>query len=134
MSRGGRVALAVACSLIAIGFATVGALYGDVFPKGPWPFYGLAGFCALIALACLEPASRPIALRFIGAVVCGAFALYLYDSSGGPDFWRARTGFGVLGLPAGYVALTGKYPRWGKGAKAFGVSPSPHEDRELPSL
>src|SRR4051794_6191626 len=112
MSTGARVTLAVACSLIAVGFAVLAALYGDYFPKGPWPFYRLAGFCALIALACLAPASRPVALRVIGAVVCGAFALYVYKSDGGPNFWRALAGFGVFGMPAGYVALTGKYPRW----------------------
>jgi hypothetical protein len=122
--------LGVACSLIAVGFAVVAVLYGDYFPKGPWPFYGLAGFCTLIALACLVPVSRPFALRFIGAIVCGAFALYVYDSYGSPNFWRALAGFGVFGGPAGYLALRGKYPRWGKAAAAFGASPARQEDRE----
>jgi hypothetical protein len=121
--------LAVACSLSAAGFAALGWLYGEYFPRGPWPFYGLAAFCALIALACLASASRPVTLRVVGAVVCGAFALYVYDSDGRPNFWRALAGFGVFGLPAGYVALTGKYPRWGKAAAAFGASPWSQEER-----
>jgi MFS family permease len=133
MSTGGRVILGVACALIAAGFAVLATLYSDTFPEGTWPLYALAGFCTLIALACLVPASGPVALRIIGAVVCGAFALYVYASLDSPNFWRALSGFVVLGLPAGFVALTGKYPRWGKAAKAFGVSPSSQQDREVSS-
>lgn len=114
MSASARVTLAVGCSLAAVGFAGLAALYGDYFPKGPWPFYGLAGFCALIALACLAPASKPVAMRAIGAVVCGAFAWYVYDSQGKPSFWRALAAFGVFGMPAAYVVVTGKYPLGGE--------------------
>lgn len=130
MSTGGRITLAVVCSLVAIAFTVLAAFYGDYFPSGPWSFYGLTAFCALIALACLVRASQPVALRIIGVVVFGAFALYVYDSSGGPNFWRALAAFGVFGLPAGYVVVTGNYPRWGKAAGAFGHSPSRNEERE----
>jgi hypothetical protein len=123
------VSLAVACGLIAAAFAVLGALYGDYFPKGAWPFYGLAAFCTLISLACLAPRSRPVALRVIGVVVFGGFAAYVFSSYGKPDCWRALAAFGVFGLPAGYVAVTGKYPRWGKAAAAFGGSPSRDEGR-----
>jgi hypothetical protein len=122
MSAGGRITLGVACSLIAIGFAVLGAASGDAFPKGPWPFYGLAAFCTSIALACLVPGCCPIVLRVIGAVVFVVFALILYSSFGEPNFRRTLTGFCVIGLPAGYVAVMGTYPRWSRFAAAFGSS------------
>jgi hypothetical protein len=131
MSMSARVILGVACFLIAVGFADLAIFYGDYFPKGPWPFYGLAAFSALIALACLVSASRPVALRVIGAFVCTAFAEYLYASRGEPNFWRALSAFCVFGMPAGYMALKGKYPWWGKAAGAFKASPSPQEDLEM---
>lgn len=130
MSAGGRMVLGIACSLIAAAFLVLGALYGDYFPKGAWPFYGLAAFCAFIALACLAPRSRPVALRVIGLAVFVAFACYVFGSYGRPDFWRALAGFGVFGLPAGYVALVGKYHRWGRLARVFGASPAREEVRE----
>lgn len=129
MSLGGRIILAVACFLIAVAFAVLGAFYGDFFPQGGGTFYGLAAFCFLISLACMVSASRPIALRLIAAVVFVCFALYVFDTFGKPNFWRALAGFVVFGLPAGYVVLQGKYPGWGRAAEAFGVSPSREENR-----
>ena len=129
MSTGSRVALGVACSLIGIAFAILAALYGDVFfgERFPWPFYGLAVFCALIALACLVPRSRPVALRLIGAVVFVAFALYAYGSYRTPNFTQALVGFCVFGVPAGFLIVLGRYPGWGSESGAVNGSRSSEE-------
>jgi hypothetical protein len=133
MSTGGRMVLGIACSLIASAFMVLGAFYGEYFPKGAWPFYVLAAFCAFIALACLVSKSRPVALRMIGGMLFAWFAFALFRSYGEPDFWRAVGGFGVLGAPAGYLALTGNYPRWGKFARAFDGSSASEKGRERTS-
>src|SRR5438552_3001935 len=100
MSAGARVTLAVVGSLFAVAFAALGALYGEHFPKGRAPFYGLAVFCELIALACLSARSRPVAVRMIGAAIFGACAFYVYDTDRGPGFRRALAAFVTFGLPA----------------------------------
>lgn len=119
MSTGARVALAIATILSAAGFAVIGIVFGPELPSGPWPFYGLAAFCGLIALACLVRGSRPMTLRIIGAVVFLAYVFYAYDSIGDRNFFRAIAGFVVWGLPAGYVAIWGRYPVWGRASAAF---------------
>jgi peptidoglycan/LPS O-acetylase OafA/YrhL len=54
-----RVVVAVLFALGAAGFAALGALYGEYFSKGPWPFYGLAAVCAAVAVACLVARGQP---------------------------------------------------------------------------
>jgi hypothetical protein len=124
MSTGPRIFLGVVTSLIAVTFALLGVVAGTAgaeVAKGPWPFYGLAAFSTCIALACLVPRSRPVTLRLIGAAVFATYTVYLYQDFDKPKVWRAF--LCVFGLPAAYVAVMGKYPRWGKAAAAFGSGP-----------
>jgi hypothetical protein len=46
-----------------------------------------------------------------------------------PHWLNAIMGLVVFGLPGLYVAVRGKYPKWGKGAKAFtGEMDSPSDE------
>jgi hypothetical protein len=42
-----------------------------------------------------------------------------------PDFYRSLMGLNIIGLPAGYVAIRGEYPLWGRDAGAFRCSNDP---------
>jgi hypothetical protein len=118
MSAGARITLAIVTILCAAGFAAVGILAPEL-PSGPWPCYGLAAFCGLIALACLARSSRPVALRIIGAVVFLGYVAFADDSIDDGNLFRAIAGLIVWGLPAGYVAIWGAYPAWGRASAAF---------------
>ncbi len=119
MSTGARVVLAVFVLICAAGFVVIGLSSGDLLAAGAWPFYGLAVFCVLIALACLLPSNRPVTLRIIGSVIFLAYLVYLYDSFGDLSVLRAIGGLCVWGVPSGYLAIRGTYPTWGKGSAAF---------------
>jgi hypothetical protein len=123
MSASARVTLAIACTLIAASFAVLATFYGDELEKARLPIYGLAAFCALIPLACLVPQTRPVTVRLIGGVVFVSCAMYVYSSHQEGGMRRDLACFVVFGLPAGYAAVMGTYPPWGKGAKAFRGSP-----------
>jgi hypothetical protein len=120
MSSGPRMLLGVACLVIAIGFAAVGALYGTIMLKGPLPMYAAGVFSALVSLACFSPQSRPVALRFISITVFIVCCGYVYSSWGQPNIANALRAFIVFGLPSGFVTLWGFYPAWGRSAAAFG--------------
>ena len=128
MSPGARITIGVATAISAVLFVLTGIAFGKELPNGPWPLYGLGAFCGIVALACLVPRSRPVTLRIIGAAIFVIFAHYAYDSYGKDNFNRALVGFLVLGLPAGFVAITGGYPTWGRAAGAF-TSAELEEDR-----
>ncbi|CAN5899520.1 hypothetical protein BH23PLA1_BH23PLA1_41020 [soil metagenome] len=119
MSTGARVVLAVFVLICAACFAAIGMISGDLLAAGAWPFYGLAVFCVVIALACLSRSSRPVTLRLIGLVIFLAYGFYIYDSLGDLNILRAIAGLCVWGLPSGYLAIRGIYPTWGKGSAAF---------------
>jgi hypothetical protein len=119
MSAGARITLAIVTILCAAGFAVVGSYLGPELPAGPWPFYGLAAFCGLIALACLARGSRPVALRIIGAVIFLGYVAFAYDSIDEGNLFRAVAGLMVWGVPAGYVAIWGAYPPWGRASAAL---------------
>ena len=117
MSRGASITLGVASLLIAVGFMAV----------PPTPGMSMSGlrlagaFCALIALACLVPRSRPVTARLIAAVVLGLCVWYVYSMWNGPMTSGRRTqpslvnaiaAFTFFGLPAAYVLLRGFVPRW----------------------
>ena len=98
--------------------------------RAPLLVYVLAGFCGLVALACFSRTWRGLAIRIIGFTVFLAYASYLvyelfwepakpYTGRSEPHWLNATFGLMIFGLPGLYVALAGKYPRWGKGAKAF---------------
>jgi hypothetical protein len=94
-------------------------------------------FCGLIAVACLSTASQPVTIRMIGGTVFLLSALYILNrvlafASIGDELASGkvrsqpsilhRVGFIILvGLPSRYVALTGRYPGWGRRAAAFGA-------------
>jgi hypothetical protein len=119
MSFGARLTLAIASGLIAIAFSAVALTIGPRLPLGSWPFYLLTVFCLSISVACLSPVSRPITLRLIGSVVFLATAAFVYSERNSNEWVGTILAFAVFGLPAGYVAVTGRYPSWGEHAAAF---------------
>jgi len=127
MSRGARWTL----GSFALLFAAILVYSEQNAPSSaPLLVYVLAGFCVLIAVACFSRTSRGPAIRSIGFMVFLAYAAYLayellrepaepYGGRSEPHWLNAMLGLIVFGMPGLYVAVRGKYPRWGKGAKAF---------------
>ena len=127
MSRSARWIL----GLFALLFAAIFAYSEQLAPsRAPLLVYALAGFCFLIAVACFSRRWRGPAIRVIGFTVFFAYASYLvyelfwepakpYVGRSEPHRLNAILGLIVFGLPGLHVAVSGKYPRWGKGAKAF---------------
>jgi hypothetical protein len=79
MSRGARILLGITLGVLTLGFAGVAWFTSGL--EGMWAstiaMVLLGAFCAVGALACLLPASRPIALRLISGTVYLAFFGYL---------------------------------------------------------
>lgn len=119
MSKFSRVTIGTTLILCAVGFVAVAPLLGADSPKGALPFYGMAGFCVIAAMACFTPRGRVVTLRIVGATIAAAYGWYVVQSIGGDDFGRAVRGAIVIGLPAAFVAVTGGYPKWGRAAAAF---------------
>jgi hypothetical protein len=127
MSRAARWTL----GSFALLFAAIFIYSEQLSPsKAPLLLYVLAGFCLLIAVACFGKRWRGPAVRIIGFMVFLAYFSYLayevirepakpYTGSSEPHWVNAIHGLFLFGLPGLYVALRGKYPKWGKGAKAF---------------
>jgi asparagine N-glycosylation enzyme membrane subunit Stt3 len=115
MSLGSRIAVGAVALLCAAGFFMT-ALDPSGLPAGALVFYGMAGFCIVIAIACVFPQSHPVTLRLIGAII---FLAYVSDSFHTQNLGRAFVGFLVWGIPSGYLAVMGKYPSWGKGSEGF---------------
>ncbi|MEM9540996.1 MAG: hypothetical protein AAGA60_16025 [Cyanobacteria bacterium P01_E01_bin.42] len=128
MSRGARIAIAIAALLCSSIFLMTALDPDSGFPASPSVFYGLAAFCVIIAIACVFPKSHPITLRIIGTMIFLAYAVYVVDSFNTDNLPRALMGFIVWGLPSGYLALMGKFPDWGAGSQAF----NPKQDEEKP--
>lgn len=104
--------LGIASLLIGIAFAAVAAFSGPLMPTGPWPYYGLAGFCGLISLAGLVPISRPVTGRLLGVTVFAACVEYLVTSLGTPWILGALAAMAAFGIPAAYATVTGTLPAW----------------------
>jgi hypothetical protein len=100
----------------------------------PFVLWLCAGFCVLIALACFPTVARGPTLRVIGATILAAYlfavATKLADALKTPfdghfhGRWllfleTVAEGFVIYGLPGLYVAVYGRYPRWGHAAPAF---------------
>lgn len=113
MSRFSRIVIGVATLLCAILFFMVA-----LNPDEPFRSYGsailLTVLCATTAVACFFPQTHSITLRIIGAAIFIFIVVGLVDR-----FFQAIIAFVVFGLPAGYLAIAGKYPPWGFGAEAF---------------
>lgn len=140
MSRGACIVLGIVLGVLAFAFAGVAWFISQLqgMRAAAIGMVLLGGFCLAGALACLLPAIRPIALRLIGATVFLAFFGYLVgmvisgpllgNSRGEMSLINSTVGFLVFGLPAGYVAVKGQYPRWGRHAAAFGATYPRHVD------
>jgi hypothetical protein len=100
----------------------------------PFVLWLCAAFCVLIALACFSTVARGPTLRAVGAIIFAAYmfavATKLADVLKTPfdGHFQGRwllfleavvEGFVVYGLPGLYVAVNGRYPRWGHAAIAF---------------
>jgi hypothetical protein len=120
MSKGACIAIGIASLAIGSCFIALGAALGAAMPKGPLPFYVLGLFCCVVAAACLLPGSRRVTLRIVRATICGVYVCYVLSELGNPikmgkaDIIGAVAGFLVFGLPGGYLAVTGRYPVWGR--------------------
>lgn len=118
MSIGLRIAIGLVALLCAVGFLIM-ALDPSGLPAGALAFYGMAAFFIVIAIACFFPKSHPITLRLMGAMIFCAYVAYAFGSFQTQNFGRAIVGLIVCGMPSGYLAVSGKYPSWGRGAEAF---------------
>lgn len=118
MSKGSRIAIGIVALVCAIGFFMT-ALDPSGLPAGSNVFYGMTALCITVAIACFFPKSHPITLRMIGATIFFSYADYIIDSFHTQNLVRAIAGFFVWGLPSGYLAITGKYPSWGKVEEVF---------------
>lgn len=148
MSSVPRLILGVALILIAAGFLALAPVFagaGDAFPpQTTYILGGLAVFCGLGAMACFSRASHPIAIRIIGGTVFAACLAYVVSEAlgktpapakpvrpgnpaveivlrrGQPSLANSIAFFVLVGLPAGYAVVAGRYPSWGRHAVAFG--------------
>jgi uncharacterized membrane protein YjdF len=130
MSRGATTALGATLLVIALGFAAIamwtsGMEGARAMVGGMWT---MAAFSAVGALACLLPGSRPVALRLLGGTVffvCLGYVVAmlvsgpLWQESRRPSLVSSIVCFSIFGLPAGYLAIAGRYPHWGKHSAAF---------------
>lgn len=121
MSRGAQIAIGVVALVCGASFAALALISGDLFPVGPWPFYGLAALCVALAAACFFRGSRPVTLRILGAVRFLTYLAYALGSLKELTAFRAIRAFCLWGLPSGYLAIHGGYPSWGGAAAAFGI-------------
>jgi hypothetical protein len=140
MSRGACILLGISLAVLPIGFAwLVLSTSGPEAMRDIIIFTLIAGvFCAIGCLACLVPASRPITLRLIGGTVflgCLGYVIgmamdgpLLANSRGEPSLLNAFVAFTVIGLPCGYAAIRGRYPRWGRFAEVFGADSPRHPE------
>lgn len=108
-------------------FIAVGMSLGEGLPHGGAPVVVMGALCLIVAVACFLPKSWPVTLRIIGGAISLGYAVYVVTSIGTPDLGRAVIGFVVIGLPFGFMAVFGKYPRWGRGAAALGQGPEPRD-------
>ncbi|MEO0376771.1 MAG: hypothetical protein AAF329_19560 [Cyanobacteria bacterium P01_A01_bin.17] len=111
MSAGSRIIIAAIASVCAAGFFLTA-----LDPNGladSYAFYGCAVFCVVVAIASLSSKSHPITLRMIGTIIFYGYLTHVGSSLTHGHLGRALIGLLVCGLPAGYLAIQGKYLRWG---------------------
>jgi hypothetical protein len=138
MSRGARWLLGGFAVVLSLIF-----LYSAQVESVKWECYVSAGFCGVIAAACFSSQARRSAVRIIGAFVFAIFSLFVATEGAVALHWaRALPGatgahlataleaFVFLGLPGLYVALKGKYPRWGIQSKVFRGELSRSQERD----
>ncbi len=119
MSDGPRTLIGILMGFGALFAFVAGLGLGDQLPRGAAPLYGVGAFFAVASIACLSKRGRPIALRLIGGVISVTYFVYAASTIGEPRFFRAAVGCVIFGVPAGWLAVTGKFPDWGFAAAAF---------------
>lgn len=125
MSRGSRLLLGGFLVFCALCFLAMAPGLG----KG---MIACALFCGLGAVACFSTGSHPVTIRLLGGTVFVLCLVYLISTARNPlaraphapqravpAIVYGLSCFVAIGLPAGYAALTGRYPLWGRGAEAF---------------
>lgn len=112
MSRTSRFIVGFAALVSTIGFAAVGFF-------GLRRVFLLAILSGVVTASCFVEYGRFLTVRLIGLTIFIVFGWYVVTSWNTPDFYRAIGGMLAFGLPAGYVAIAGFYPRWGEWAAAF---------------
>ena len=118
MSLGSRIAIAL-FALLGTGLFGFMGFNAKGVPAPPVAFFGMSLFCLIIAVACLVEKLRGPALRIIGATIFVVFGFYVFDSVGTDNLLRSIAGLVLIGIPCGVLAVTGKYPDWGKFGAAF---------------
>lgn len=131
MSRSMSILLGITLAILAVGFAGVAwfSMGLEQMRAATLVLPILCLFCLAGAMACLVPASRPVTLRVVGGAVFLACLGYLIAMALGGPLWsgtrstpslvKAFAAFSAFGMPGGYVALKGEFPRWGKYHRAF---------------
>jgi uncharacterized membrane protein AbrB (regulator of aidB expression) len=138
MSLGARWLLGGFAVILGLMF-----LYSAQVESVKWECYVSAGFCGVIAAACFSSQARSSAVRIIGAFVFAISSLFVATGGAVVLHWAralpgvtgahlatAPEGFVFLGLPGLYVALKGKYPRWGIQPKVFRGELSRSQERD----
>lgn len=113
VSAGSRIIIAAISLVCAAGFFLT-ALDFSAVPANAHAFYGLASFSLVVAIASLFPKSHPITLRMIGTLIFCGYMVYAGNSLHSSHLLQALVASVSCGLPAGYLAITGKYPSWGQ--------------------
>jgi hypothetical protein len=126
MSKGACIAIGIVTLFFAFSFAIAGGVLDATLPGISTPFDIIAAVCGVVALACLVKGSRPLTVRLVGAAVCGQYVWYVVGIMGDPllvaqptNIVKAVLGLIVFGIPGAYVAITGRYPSWGRHAHVF---------------
>jgi hypothetical protein len=137
MSQGACIFLGSVTFLIGACFVATGIAADADLPSGPLPLYVIGGFCGIIALACFSRRSRPVTLRILGAALCAVYVWYVLGQWGKPvrlndttNIFYAIGGLIAFGVPGAYLAITGRYPAWGRWSHAFtpGAAGDPAEN------
>jgi len=118
MSRASEIILGIVAllsALLVLYFiqAGVGLLFG---------WLALEIFLLTMAAACLFRTGRKLTLRVLGAFLFAVCAGYLATELrlGQPGgLLKSLMAFFVFGLPALYLMVRGRYPRWGRFAPVF---------------
>ncbi len=119
MSKYSRWAIGVTALFGVVACLQAVFTAGDFLPDDGKPLLWFAGFLSIVALACFVTSAQPVALRIIGAVIAGWCAADILTSIGNDHFARKAQAFLFIGLPCAYMAILGKYPRWGGYGRAI---------------
>lgn len=126
MSATARWTIAIIGLLCAASFAAVALLSppDSLTERNRWGIWGMVVFCALFPFVCFPGPLRSTASRLIGAAIFLTCVAYIVSEVGqplpalgtyrrsDPNLINAALAFVVFGIPAGYVAVTGRLPGW----------------------